>query len=93
MNAKHTPGPWVVIPMPDGSIDICKSNAGYHIAQMLYTGYPADVQANARLIASAPDLLAALEAIVKMISPYSGQGRMDTEISAARAAIAKAKGE
>ena len=47
----------------------------------------------ARLIAAAPDLLAALEAIVKMISPYSGQGRMDTEISAARAAIAKAKGE
>jgi hypothetical protein len=55
MTAKHTQGPWVAIPMPDGSIDICKSNAGYHIAQMLYTGYPADVQANARLIASAPE--------------------------------------
>jgi hypothetical protein len=45
------------------------------------------------LIDSAPDLLAALEAIIKMIGPYAGQGRMDAEIAAARSAIAKAKGD
>jgi hypothetical protein len=47
----------------------------------------------ASLISAAPDLLAALEAIIKMIGPYAGQGRMDAEIAAARAAIAKARGE
>lgn len=48
---------------------------------------------NALLIAASPNLLVALEAIIKMIGPYAGQGRMDAEISNARAAIAKAKGE
>jgi hypothetical protein len=91
MTAKHTQGPWVAIPMPDGSIDICKSNAGYHIAQMLYTGYPADVQANARLIASAPDLLASLESLLDDADVCEVAG--DDAIRQARAAIAKAKGE
>ena len=38
------------------------------------------------LAAAAPDLLAALDAIVKMIGPYAGQGRMYAEIAAARSA-------
>ena len=53
----------------------------------------ADDWNRASLISAAPDLLAALEAIVKMVGPYSGQGRMDAEIAAARSAIAKARGE
>lgn len=98
MTAKHTQGPWVAIPMPDGSIDICKSNAGYHIAQMLYTGYPADVQANARLIAAAPDLLAALEIAEGRLMCIDAQkldtvARNDDVIDRIRAAIARARGE
>ena len=91
MNAKHTPGPWTrnrainTVDMGRYSV-ICPFGADSkkHVSE---------IEANMRIISAAPDLLAALEAIVKMISPYSGQGRMDTEISAARAAIAKAKGE
>ena len=91
MNAKHTPGPWTrnrainTVDMGRYSV-ICPFGADSkkHVSE---------IEANMRIIAAAPDLLAALDAIVKMIGQYSGQGRMDTEISAARAAIAKAKGE
>lgn len=54
---------------------------------------PAELGAAADKIDAACDLLAALEAIIKMIGPYAGQGRMDAEIAAARAAIARARGE
>ena len=56
MITKHTPGPWIVdgsrIAAPDGTTVInCLGAMGGH-----------DTQADARLIAAAPDLLAALEA-------------------------------
>ena len=46
-------------------------------------------EANANLIASAPDLLEALEALVTQVS----NSHAYEELAAARAAIAKAKGE
>ena len=55
--------------------------------------------ANAHLIASAPDLLSALEAVTKAYVeliqsdyPPSWSAEKDSEVIAARAAIAKAKG-
>jgi len=48
-------------------------------------------KANARLIASAPELLAALEALVT--THFASEDEYDEAITAARAAIAKAKGE
>jgi len=91
MNAKHTPGPWTrnrainTVDMGRYSV-ICPFGADSkkHVSE---------IDANMRIISAAPDLLAALEAIIKMIGPYAGQGRMDAEIAAARSAIAKAKGE
>lgn len=91
MNAKHTPGPWTrnrainTVDMGRYSV-ICPFGADSkkHVSE---------IEANMRIISAAPDLLAALEAIIKMIGPYAGQGRMDAEIAAARSAIAKAKGE
>ena len=91
MNAKHTPGPWTrnrainTVDMGRYSV-ICPFGADSkkHVSE---------IEANMRIISSAPDLLAALEAIIKMIGPYAGQGRMDAEIAAARSAIAKARGE
>jgi hypothetical protein len=64
------------------------------VARCDYSGRPLDdTDANARLIAAAPELLAALEALLAtpMIStlPNIGYGPVD----AARAAIAKARGE
>lgn len=65
MTAKHTPGPWIAVgwivehPREDIS-DICSCNPidfGNKIPRS-----NAEICANARLIAAAPDLLAALEA-------------------------------
>ena len=95
MKAKHTPGPWHIGMKPGPMIYGPK---GEQVADMRHKPFTLvseidESVANVRLISAAPDLLAALEAIIKMIGPYAGQGRMDAEISAARAAIAKAKGE
>ncbi len=49
-------------------------------------------KANARLIAAAPDLLAALEDMTERMSLYSG-GHDDALVTQARAAIAKATGQ
>ena len=91
MKAKHTPGPWTT-GRAINAVDMGKFSFicpfGANSADQV-----AEIKANACLISSAPDLLAALEAIIKMIGPYAGQGRMDAEIAAARSAIAKARGE
>lgn len=49
--------------------------------------------ANLFLIAAAPELLEALQALAADLKPYMGQGRMDDKIRNAIAAIAKATGE
>jgi hypothetical protein len=98
--AKHTPGPWVadgvLINGPDGMI----GELGFGLR-----GDP-EMQANARLMAAAPDLLAALEATVTPLirlgdfignedaGGVSGLGAFDrcAIILKVHAAIAKAKG-
>lgn len=62
--------------------------------------YHPTTQANSKLICAAPDMLSALEALFEncaMIHKYGGeisnQKEADAAIEAARAAIAKAKGE
>jgi hypothetical protein len=83
--AKHTPGPWVAdgvcINGPDGMIGEC----GFGLR-----GDP-EMQANARLMAAAPDLLAACERAKECLDKFGldwlGKGPDPLE-----AAIAKAKG-
>lgn len=60
---------------------------------------PGEHEANARLIAAAPDLLAALKALLRE-EPLTYEGSTDAKLycsvdalAAARAAIAKAEGE
>ena len=97
MTTKHTPGPWIgagpsfgdTLPRytteivtesedeDDGSVSICRLPFNHHDDEN---------EANAHLIAAAPDLLAALE----LLLPYLEDCRMDKE---AAAAIAKAKGQ
>lgn len=73
---KHTPGPWEVAELEPQSIDIVSH--GLHLARIdleahyAECGEPGDrpddeSKANAKLIASAPALLAALEANHRMI--------------------------
>lgn len=89
-NASHTPGPWHVHggeigPSPDETIAVVCALSG--------NDGDMEEEANARLIAAAPDLLAALEAVVTT----GGWDNLDTggrgTHGAALAAIAKAKGE
>lgn len=87
--SKHTPGPWKIVDawnyyMVEGQNDeeIIWQDGPYQT--------PTINKANACLIAAAPDLLEALEAIVG----NSSIQRVSDELHAkARAAIAKAKGE
>jgi len=96
MQTKHTPGPWahypgdryIRDPKTDATIAFVCPDDG-HCDEPQYMPW----EDNARLIASAPDLLAALEAVLKYLPDYD---RLNYEfrdaVSAARAAIAKAKG-
>lgn len=88
---KHTPGPWNYSPAvaaifgpPGNAPQICNIPA--------FSGE--EGHANARLIAAAPELLAALKLFV---AQYQGDGHDDRELrpemAAARAAIAKATGQ
>lgn len=101
----HTPGPWMVAgpsfgdPLPryttcvvteeddDGEVvDIC---------EFPVSDYDEQNEANARLIAAAPDMLEALEAIVKSLADQDDEGMIEhaQQMIDARAAIAKAKGK
>ncbi len=93
----HTPGPWRVErqnPSPTtGEWMIAGTKPGY-LAEVRDCG-SGDVQANARLIAAAPDLLAALQALVAELDgpgkPYSSDSYAPPHfIETAKAAIAKA---
>lgn len=86
----HTPGPWFA-----HNIGLGPNGEG-HFTYPLGTD-PDKAAANARLIAAAPDMLAALKAIHAAHRAFSASedwGVYDDEArAAAEAAIAKAKGE
>lgn len=105
--SKHTPGPWKTADITSRGTHVywrieapSKHVAGVSVDVTLY---PVDVvavseelKANARLIAAAPDLLAALEALevaVSMDFSLDRDSRINAAASGARAAIAKARGE
>lgn len=90
--AKHTPGPWdyalhTVEGVQTFNAMVTRDDAPLClvIADMV-EGTPEEQNANARLMAAAPDLLAALKAVVAVAD------RRTVEFDAARAAIAKAEG-
>lgn len=106
--SKHTPGPWIletvrtqsglchkVGPFPAKREDLPSRHA------CLYADYPSscnpadqELEANARLIAAAPELLEALEASLDYIERHTYGGTDGLAlIDKTRAAIAKAKGE
>ena len=106
MDAKYTPGPWRIGSLAswdgytgrpfrnvwagDGDEAVCIARAiGEGSGPQL-----SDVDADARLIAAAPDLLEALEDCVAVMDrELAGLKVIQPELSAARAAIAKATGE
>ena len=95
-SAKHTPGPWMVEPLGSACFEV-KCECGYFIATC-HDGVRGDRNAdvNARLIAGAPDLLAALQRIVAVLdkqvaSPHLAERA--SPLAQAKAAISKATGE
>jgi hypothetical protein len=83
MSTQHTPGPWAS--NSADSFELGVYGSGYRIAKMTGGEINRDV-ANARLIAAAPELLEALQAIIDT-------GLSTSKITAAKKAIAKATGE
>lgn len=93
---KHTPGPWIAKRVRDsetnGDLDI-DSVDGYHIAESIGGLDDGEEEANARLIAAAPDLLHACAAIVEWCDKNPPAGDALYCINQARAAIAKVEGQ
>jgi hypothetical protein len=84
--SKHTPGPWVQTPWDSTAIFDAK-NLQVPIAQT----YPADTsqkeaEANARLVAAAPQLLEALEGVIADV-----EKGYEPDLTLPRAAIKAAK--
>lgn len=101
MSEKFTPGPWSV-GGKTGFLNQIAINPSIGCAY----GAGEEVIANARLISAAPDLLEALQAIVKRIEYYTNVGSAgqpniedweytegSRDMAKARAAISKATGE
>jgi len=95
---KHTPGPWVAT-HADGNDLIVKSGDIEVVAGCGWRGPPymrGNPDADARLIAAAPDLLAALQALAygELILPMVSEREQRRQLQEmAFAAIAKATGE
>jgi hypothetical protein len=102
--SKHTPGPWRVTNNPDGvyhdTMSLVVTDKGEVCGpRQIRLQAPGDVEANARLIAAAPDLLAALKALlvmchspepVKLDEALTWRENDERAEAMARAAIAKA---
>lgn len=96
-DSKHTPGPWRYVrtngSQTTGERLISGARPGY-LAEIRDCG-SGDVVANARLIAAAPDMLAALRAVLKECGPLDSDpdapGTLNAIGRIARAAIAKAE--
>ena len=96
--SKHTPGPWAIKKSPKAEAVTDGKDWPWLVSYNDggYEGYLAIVQtenakANARLISAAPELLEALENLERTAGLPAMQD--DPARAAARAAIAKAKGE
>ena len=95
--SKHTPGPWAV-ELPYGEPGVYVTAAPPRgtnplICRMSGPVQTAEAVANARLIAAAPDLLAALENLRLGVVNWISRGVSEEDLEAAEAAINKAKGE
>lgn len=100
MSAQHTPGPWWLQADGAGWYVECTPERGHSVAYVRAEAGEddpdtpdAEKEANARLIAAAPDLLEALWAMVTSFHAVEYmEPHMQEASNMARAAIAKAEG-
>ncbi len=100
MTAKHTPGPWVASKSTTKASNfadhVAHVSAGPKVIARVNGGVTEErtiALANAALLAAAPDLLAALETLVRRCEASDLQHADGFPIKEARTAIAKARGE
>ena len=90
---KHTPGPWQEVVDVDGDVWVCPEGERETHAHTYYVGNMentcGECHANARLIAAAPELLAALIDVDNSL----GGGPPTRLTDRVKAAIAKVQGE
>jgi hypothetical protein len=95
MQTKHTPGPWHLLLTHGAAFEI-GDHSDLNKANILCTRYEweeraGEMLANGRLMAAAPDLLEALQAILPdAVGNHIGGPDTQARIDAARAAITKA---
>jgi hypothetical protein len=93
MSTQHTPGPWKA----EGWENLVVNNADGYTMTLAAGGKGAglaELKANARLIAAAPDLLAALYASkMALLSCMHANVLVDTAFDQVNAAIARATGK
>lgn len=91
--SKHTPGPWSFYDdSNDGRTNRIEIVAIGKTVARIYHSVPDEDLPNARLIATAPDLLEALDIMERHFSRYD-DAHNNLVLEQARAAIAKATGE
>jgi hypothetical protein len=93
----HTSGPWTVIEKCEGTQVIVSGPEDWVGVALVYGDTDEEAEANARLIAAAPELLDAIELAYDLLntmttSEYSRGGDANVR-HVLRTAIAKAKGE
>ena len=90
----HTPAPWTAERDPCHFDTMSSVRAGKNTLRVEIGGYarPPEQEANTRLIAAAPDLLAALRLWVVFDKTGTPNGEFGNAIKATYAAIAKATG-
>ena len=93
VKSEFTPGPWTTKKIDTGTYDVCRcGNDGLRTrvcrlhASQIEPEHGGTIEANAKLIAAAPNLLAALE---RLAHPMAD----DEDLAYAREVIAKAKGQ
>jgi hypothetical protein len=97
--ATHTTGPWHRNIRADGKYPVIFAGRNTHVAAAKGHGDlpPEEIEANIDLIASAPELLEALEAVVDRYAPTPTSDGPTNPVESmwlnARAAIAKARGD
>jgi hypothetical protein len=98
MPSESTPGPWVASPGAHGAQwKVCYSSDFGGVIGEVYAGSGQPVEANARLVAAAPDLLAACRAALadlyddaNMAQHNRAQRQVGEQL---RAAVARAEGK
>jgi hypothetical protein len=93
-NASHTPGPWRVGNLKTSEFGKCYvyGKDGVLTADCVSRKRGLECEANARLIAAAPSLLEALEALLDPFLSIDNPVEMEATFAKARAAVSEAKG-